>query len=1193
MSWRRLLAVFSLDLAQNARRALTWVWVLVMVFLAWTASMGAMKIRSGDSSVGGVKPHVTSEFGVAYQMGLLTILTSGFFVAVLGGMAVIEDEECQVDVLLHATPLRPGEYIWGKFFAVAATAAIVLAVYLAVMIASNHVLPESEARPFHGPFRLDHYLKPALLFSVPTIVFIAGVSFAIGVRTGRPALVFVLPVVVFLACVLFVWRWTPNWVDPRVDVALMLIDPAGFRWLNGTFLRIDRGVRFYNTSPVPLDWIIVTNRAAMLGLGLGAVALSHRSFAAACRDASRRGSKTRTVSGGGPPGAGERVPARPLAPLGMTSGTPGLFAGAWAVAGAEVADLRSSAWLYLFGPLLILGALIPNLAAAGPLGAPLLLTPGTFAMHAFLSLTVMLCLLLLFSTVESLWRERRSGSIIMAAPVSSASLLLGKALASGLLVLLVLVTELVAAVVLILRQGNVGFSLWPFVLVWGILLVPTLCAWTAFVMATFCITRDRYATYAVGLGALIVTGNRLSDGVLTWVDNWPLLSAVSWSDISVFEFDRAALVLNRVLVLGLTIPFAALAIRTYGRRAPDASALAQRLRPGSLCRELLRLLPYAAVSLVAAAILWAKIAAGFEGDEARRLEKDYWRKNAATYRDWPLPDLTAVELDVTLDPPRGGLRVAGTYELINNQAGPLRQVPLSVGPHWEDVRWTWEGNVIRPAARGRLHAITPPSPLAPGARARVGFAYHAQFPAGISRGGSNHWDEFILPSAVVLHSLGTSFAPELGFSPTADVDPESPENEEEKEYADDFYQGHTDSYLGSRSPYRTRIKVTGPADFRFNSVGTITRESVTDGVRTTVWESDQPVNLFNIIAGRWAVRRGNGTAVYYHPAHAYNVAEMVETLDASRKYYSAWFHPFPWRELKLSEFPAIASGAMGFPTNITFSERVGFLTRSDPRANLAFNVTAHEAAHQWWGNMVAPGKGPGGALLAEGGADFSTLLLFEQVKGLHARIAFARLGEDKYATTRQPDSERPLVKTDATRDGDKTVVYDKTCWVLWMLLNHMGRERMLQGIQAFFATYRDNPDHPVVADFLRVVRPFAADPAAFDAFTRQWFYDVVVPEYRLTDVTRTQEGSSWKVTARLNNAGTGVMPVEVAAVRGERFHADGMPDPAYRDARAAVMPKPGGAETFTIRCGFEPTQLVVDPDVKVLQRRRKDSGAKF
>ena len=57
-------------------------------------------------------------------------------------------------------------------------------------------MPNAQAQEFRGPFHLLNYLKPALVFSVPTIVFLAGVSFAIGEWTRRPVLVFLLPVAI-------------------------------------------------------------------------------------------------------------------------------------------------------------------------------------------------------------------------------------------------------------------------------------------------------------------------------------------------------------------------------------------------------------------------------------------------------------------------------------------------------------------------------------------------------------------------------------------------------------------------------------------------------------------------------------------------------------------------------------------------------------------------------------------------------------------------------------------------------------------------------------------------------------------------------------------------------------------------------------------------------------------------------------
>ena len=172
----------------------------------------------------------------------------------------------------------------------------------------------------------------------------------------------------------------------------------------------------------------------------------------------------------------------------------------------------------------------------------------------------------------------------------------------------------------------------------------------------------------------------------------------------------------------------------------------------------------------------------------------------------------------------------------------------------------------------------------------------------------------------------------LGFDDSVGIDDEN--RQDSRDYPDDFYEGQTDSFTAARTPFTTRIRITGPADFTLNSVGTKTEDSVKDGRRTVVWESEHPVSFFNVVAGRWAVERGEGTAVFYHPGHPYNIDEMRQSLDAARRYYSEWFFPFPWRELKLSEFPNLASYAQGFPTNITFSEGIGFLAQEHDRRSM-------------------------------------------------------------------------------------------------------------------------------------------------------------------------------------------------------------------------------------------------------------------
>jgi ABC-2 type transport system permease protein len=1200
MSLSRLLRTSWLDFAYSFRRPLFWILTLILLLTAWGLSSGVMQISSGDSRVGGTKAWITSEFAVAQVMTLVFFCSFTFFIAVAAGLAIIRDDEIGISELLHSTPLRVSEYVWGKFLAVLASFFVVLGMQVGFMMLFYQLVPSERSLEIRGPFEPVNYLRPTLVITLPTLVFLTGASFAIGTWTRRPILVFVLPVVLVLVCGFFLWDWSPDWLDPRINQALMLIDPSGFRWLNETWLKSDRGVEFYNHASLPFDAAFLMSRLTFTLIGLGAVGLCQLRLAATLRGSPRPRASWlgRLWKRSGPIGQDEPAVARPsgtLAALDMRSRRPSVVRSLWLVARTELRELRSQPGLYLFVPLILLQTIGANAIALGAFDTPLLVTPGTLAVRSVNVLALLICLLLMFYTVESIERDRttRFASILHATPVRTWVLLSGKAIANSVVALVILLASLIGCLIVLLFQGQVALEVWPFALVWGLLLMPTFLVWTSFITAMLALTGSRYTTFAVGLGILFLTLYRQLTGRTTWVANWMMWSNLHWSDMSVLEFDRTAIILNRVFVLGLAVLFIALAMRLFRRSDQDAGRLMHRLYPASLLRSVLWIVPFAIVPLVVGIALYAEVYQGAEGDVARKAQKDYWRKNLATWKDVPLPALSAVDVDLELEPAEQSFRVSGTFQLVNLRKFPLRQFPLTGGDHWENVTWTLDGADYEPENHSRLYIFTPDGELAPGKKVRVGFSFSGRFPKGISKNGGGA-SEFILPAGVVLTSFTPSFVPVVGYVEEVGIDKDN--KYETKDYPDDFYVGQTDPAFGSPHGFTTRLRVTAPQEFTINGVGTLHHQEVANGRRTVEWRSDHPVRFFNVVAGRWAERRGNGTAVYYHPGHDYNIDEISEALDASRKYYSEWFYPYPWRELKLSEFPNLATYAQGFPTNITFSEGIGFLTRSDPQSDVAFLVTAHEAAHQWWGNILTPGKGPNGNILAEGMAHFSTALLFEQVKGPRGRIEFLKGIESRYEKFRRMDSERPLVKIDGSLDGDTTVTYDKGGWVFWMLLRHMGREHALRGLHAFIDQYHDGPDFPVLQDFIAVMRKFAPDAQAFDAFTRQWFFEVVVPQYKLSearcDAVPGADGH-WEVKVHVENSGTGRMEVEVAAVAGERFGPDGKALPDYKESRIRVILGAGEAKDVAIPCRFQPDRVLVDPDALVLQLGRKHALVRF
>ena len=105
---------------------------------------------------------------------------------------------------------------------------------------------------------------------------------------------------------------------------------------------------------------------------------------------------------------------------------------------------------------------------------------------------------------------------------------------------------------------------------------------------------------------------------------------------------------------------------------------------------------------------------------------------------------------------------------------------------------------------------------------------------------------------------------------------------------------------------------------------------------------------------------------------------------------------------------------------------MGFLTQRDPRSHLGFMVVAHEAAHQWWGNLLGPSRGPGANALSEGMSHYATTLLHEQVYGDRYRIEFTKRMEEGHILGRHVDTERAMARSEGG-------FYNKSAWAMWVL----------------------------------------------------------------------------------------------------------------------------------------------------------------
>ena len=705
----------------GVRRPAYWILLVLMGLLAYGLSDGSVTISSGGALA--ERPHLTSVFGQSRVQSVMIISLGAWFLAIFSGLAVIRDIELRVVEVFHSTRLTTREYVWGKFWGGVAVFVFIWMLYLGTSIGFNHIL--QSGKDHIGPFSLANYLFPTLLFGVPQILLFAGVPFLIGIWTRRPILVFLFPMVTLLLTFTVLTTWSPSWLSPELNRALMLIDPSGFRWLTETFLMVDRGVDFYNTSPLRPDAGFLVSRLAFAATGLVAVAGASASYARRFRTGVSDSPIMRLFRRRRAPATVRPPSGAPLRDLGMTTRPLGFRKAAMAITRSEVRDLVARPAMYFFVPLILLQAISETTLGYGFFGSRILLTPGTVADQQLNTLNLLICFLLLFYTVESLHKERnrRMHEIFNSAPVGTGAMLLGKTLGNAAMAGLILVAALVSGAGIILyrqifNDSPVGYSLFPFVAVWGGVLLPTFAFWTALVTALFSLLRNRYAAYGAGLAILVYTiFKQETDGTPGWLTNWMGWNSVRWTDMGAFSLHGTPILLNRLLYLSFVPLLVAISVRWFPRRAFDATETLNRLHPRPLALGTLRLLPFLAAPIVLASVLAIGGRSGYQGPDVGDWREDYWERNFATWNGFEMPSVSHVDLDLEIEPRSDSSRsrdhtpslTTATTRTGNSQSRPGRGIP-SNGP--------WRESCMNPRTARASSSSRSANPSPPGIPSR-------------------------------------------------------------------------------------------------------------------------------------------------------------------------------------------------------------------------------------------------------------------------------------------------------------------------------------------------------------------------------------------------------------------------------------------------------------------------------------------
>ena len=1046
---------FFFELRYHLRQPLFY---LVTFFLSVLLFVGGTGHRPGPAA-GRLQlnaPAVILELLVEQVFLLLFLLTA------LVASAAVRDYDRRTSDLFFSKPISPFAYLSGRFAAVMALCGLSCLIGAAAL-ASSAFMPWLDPERL-GPFRLAPFVFALGVLILPTLAALGAAFYALASWT-RSTLATYLGVAAFFAgnaaAGLAASRLETRWIG-------QLLDPFGVAALGAALEHwtVDR----LNSAIPEIGGMLLWNRLLWLVLGLGALCLAVAKF-----DPSR----ARKISGGRrdaqPVPAAIRAPAvRPqvLRPTGLVQFGSQLR--------REAAGLLGS--LPFLGMLAFgLFILIQEAGDAGNLfGMPV--HPRTHLMLEALrgGFSILLLVVVVVYSGELIWKERslRLHLIQDALPAPN-GVFLGAKLAALLLAVAVFLGAGVAALA--------GFQLWqgyrdlePGLYLRGAAMAAVY-PFLMLALASFChvVARSRIAGY--GLVLLFVIGWDLLEelGFEHHLYRYASLPPAPYSDFAGYgpflpAFGWLSLYWScfALALAGLSILFWKRGI-DVGWRARWAGARAG-FRGGAASAIGLGLFGF--VGAGSFIFYNTNVLGEYLPSAQAAARRVAYERQYRQYRDLALPRIVAVRADVAIFPDRGTVDIRGAYRVRNTSAEPLRDLHLSLPERvrLERLELPAHEAILEDERLGyRIYRLK--EPLAPGATLELGFGLAAG-----RRGFANHGAD----TAVIENGsyfTRRDFFPVIGYDAQRQL--ENPE-ERRRQGLEPLSLPAGDDLAALRSSVRSsdadrvdfETTVSTSADQIAVTSGELRREWVEKGRRHFHYRSESPItHFFAYASARYLVVKDewNGVAieVYHHPGHGANAGRMIDAAKKSLAYATASFGPYRHRHLRIVEFPGYVRDATSFPGMVAFSESLGWNARLDGEEaiDFPFYVTAHEVAHQWWGQQLVAANARGAGMLHETLAQYSALMVAEREFGRQKLRRILEYERQWYRRGRAGErgEEPPL----ALVERQDYVYYHKGALAMYALREAAGEERINAALARYLARVaHQGPPYATAAGLLAELR---------------------------------------------------------------------------------------------------------------------------
>lgn len=1087
----------AFELRYQLKNPVFWVSVAIFFLLGFGMSASANVSIGTPGAV-----HENSPYAVTIAMALLGLFYL-FVITSFVANAVVRDDTTGFGPMIRATPVGRTQFLAGRFLGGLGIAMLgFMAVPLGIALGSAMPWVDPETV---GPGGFATYAWPFLIIAIPNLIMSSALLFSLATIT-RSMLASYIGVLVLVMGYLTASAVLGN--EPEYQDVLARFEPMAI----GAIGEVSRywTSADMNSRLIPLEGNLLINRLITIGWGALFLGLAWARFSMTERAPSRWRLKrlarqaSRTVKAESVRPFAGPVSARP------TFGAGHALASFWIRLKAEcVLVLKSPGLIVLL--LIALAFTAFNLAfsqtvygtASYPLTADVVTT-------VIGSMSLFKLIVAVFYGGELVWRERdvKINEIIDAAPVPGWAVFVPKILAIFTVLLAMSLAGMLAGVLYQLALGAPSIDLGLYLVAY--VLPQSIDLLLIAVLAVFfqVISPNKY----IGWGLVLVwfvsrifmsnlgysnmlymfgggPGEPLSDMNGSggfWIGG--LIARAYWACFGVLLLVLAHWAWPRGTVVAVL---------------PRLKGMGQRIGVASGGTALAAVCGMIGTGLVINHNI--NVLNTYRTADDREAQTASYERNYLKYETLPRPVVTDVAFNLALYPDERRLEATGHYLMRNDSGVPIRELHVRQGD--EDAlkftRLEIAGAKLASHDTVFNHRIYRfDTPLAPGATTRLDLA-STLWRRGFANSGAA---TDIVDNGTFVNNTG--FAPIIGMDRRGLLQDRTVRRRQG--LPDELRTAKLEDTAAQNENYiradwvNSRITISTAADQVPIAPGNKISDKVTGGRRVAVFESPAPIlNFFSVQSARYAVaedRFGDvQLSVYHDPRHAWNVPAMLKAMKVSLGYYTANFGPYQFGYARIIEFPGYSSFAQAFAGTMPYSESIGFAAdvRDAETIDYVSYVTAHELGHQYWAHQVVGGDMQGSTVLSETLAQYSALMVMEELYGADKIRRFLKFELDQYLRGRKADvlDEQPLIRV----ENQGHIHYRKGSLAMYLLQHRLGEDAVNRALARLIERYRfKGAPYPRSLDLVAELRKEAKTPEQqaliTDLFEKITIYDLKAKE---------------------------------------------------------------------------------------------------